>query len=103
MVRAIFAMILSAHMLFGTNFDRACLACHRKRAILLKPIFFEYLLYYSSKRGVLAATKAYLLHPDPKKRLYKKGPIYHHAFTPQELDSLLEEYWERYKVIGKIK
>ncbi|BCD62590.1 hypothetical protein NitYY0826_C1472 [Nitratiruptor sp. YY08-26] len=103
MVKVILCTFLSLQIVLSSDFDTACLACHEKKNIPLKPIFFEYLLYYSSKSAILKATKEYLLHPTLQKRLYKKAPPYQHKISQKRLDKLLEEYWERYKVIGKIK
>ena len=96
-----FTLFAFAH----TNiFDQKCVPCHQKRGVGLKPIFFNYLLYHSSERRVKKAMKEFLLHPDPKKSLLpKKGKIYRHHFDPKTLDKALDIYWDRYKVIGKIK
>ncbi len=96
-------ILLLSLILWADTFEQACVPCHQRRAVPLKPIFFDYLLYYSSERGVKKAMRDFLLHPDPKKRLYKKGPIHRHRFDPKTLQKALDEYWERYKVIGKIK
>ena len=97
------ALLAFCLILYGGTFEQACVPCHQKRGVPLKPIFFDYLLYYSSERGVKGAMREFLLHPDPKKRLYKKGPIHRHRFDPKTLQKALDEYWELYKVIGKIK
>ena len=93
-----------AILLFANEFDTKCEACHKKRHIPLKPIFFNYLLYHSSKRLVLKAMRDFLLHPDPKKSLLEKNmPPFKHKIGPKELENLLQIYWNRYKVIGKIR
>ncbi len=92
-----------AFWLFGSSFDQTCLPCHQKMNAPLKPIFFDYLLNYSSERRVKEAIKEFLLHPDPKKQLYKKQKLFIHTIDPQKLQKAIDEYWERYKVIGKIK
>ena len=97
------ALLFLCLALYADTFDRACVPCHQRRGVPLKPIFFDYLLYYSSERGVKGAMREFLLRPDPKKRLYKKGKLYRHRVDPDTLQKALDEYWERYKVIGKIK
>ena len=105
MGRIIFIILFCFLTLFAADlFDKQCVPCHKKRGIDLKPIFFNYLLYHSSKRRVKKAMKEFLLHPDPKKSLLpKKNKIYRHRFDPKTLDKALDIYWDRYKVIGKIK
>ncbi len=89
---------------YANIFDSKCLPCHRRKKANLKVIFFNYLLYHSSERRVKKAMREFLLHPDPKKSLFvKDGSIYRHRIDPQILDQALKIYWERYKVIGKIK
>ncbi len=93
-----------ALLLFANEFDKECETCHKKRLVPLKPIFFNYLLYHSSKRLVIQAMRDYLLHPDPKKSLVEKNmPPFKHQIPSKKLDRLLQIYWNRYKVIGKIK
>ncbi len=89
--------------LFGADvFVQKCVHCHTSRHLPLKPIFFDYLLYYSSERGVKAAMLRNLTHPDPKHLLIKKNPFKHH-FKEATLKKALDIYWDKYKVIGKIR
>ncbi|MRI83940.1 MAG: hypothetical protein C6I00_05910 [Nitratiruptor sp.] len=88
-----------------TIFDRRCVTCHREVALPLKPIFFDYLLHFSSERLVKGAMARQLLNPDPKNSLIPKERRrgYRHQVDPDELDLLLQIYWNRYKVIGRIR
>jgi len=99
-------IVLSCIMLlaaWANLFDQKCENCHNRAALPLKPIFFDYLLHYSSERLVKEAMKEQLLHPDPKKSLVDKNNSYKHQIDPNEIDILLQIYWNRYKVIGKIR
>ncbi len=102
MVKIVFTLFLVL-LAFANPFDRKCVPCHRKRKLPLKPIFFDYLLYHSSERLVKKAMREYLLHPDPKKSLVVGVKPYKHKIDPKELQKALDIYWERYKVIGKLK
>ena len=100
-------LVFSLHA--ASVFESRCIPCHQKKHLSLKAIYFNYILYHSSKRLTLQAMKSYLIHPDPKKSLlpytlkkYYKG-IYKHNFDQKTLKNALEEYWTRYTVIGKIR
>ncbi len=100
------AAVLALALLLQANmFDKKCEACHNKMGLPLKEIFFNYLLYHSSESRVKKAMKEYLLHPDIKKSLLptKKKYLYKHKVNLNELDILLQIYWNKYKVIGKIR
>ena len=103
MVRYFFIALLTLSLGANDLFDKKCAQCHLQNGKSLKAIFFNYLLYYSSERGVKKAMKEQLLHPDPQKSLVNKKILYKHTIDPNELDILLQIYWNRYKVIGKIK
>ncbi len=100
MAKIVLALLLST-LLWANIFDRKCEACHRRLHKPLKKIFFNYLLYHSSERRVIKAMKQNILHPDKKHNISKN--LYKHSIKPNELDILLQIYWNRYKVIGKIK
>jgi hypothetical protein len=98
------SLILSS-FIYGGIFDKRCTSCHNKINRPLKAIFFDYLLYYSSEKRVKEALKAYLTNKDFKKAVNiknKKKP-YRHKVNINELDILLQIYWNRYKVFGKIR
>ncbi len=107
MVKKLIVVAIFISFVWGSVFEKSCVACHKRVHVGLKPIFFNYLLYHSSKKRVIKAMKAYLLHPDPKKRLtpkkFQRKRIFVHHFGSKTLDVALHEYWERYKVIGKIR
>ncbi len=98
------ALILLLTLTSWANiFDKKCETCHTQKALPLKKIFFDYLLHYSSEQLVKEAMKKQLLHPDNKKSLVDKNISYTHTIDPNEIDILLQIYWNRYKVIGKIR
>jgi hypothetical protein len=102
MVKIVVALTIALYA-WANMFDHKCENCHNRVNLPLKPIFFDYLLHYSSERLVKKAMKRQLLRPDPKKSLVKKKNVYKHKIDPNEIDILLQIYWNRYKVIGKIR
>ncbi len=103
MVKALLIALLTLSLGANDLFDKRCEHCHNHINLSLKKIFFNYLIYYSSERRVKKAMKEQLLHPNPKKSLVNKKNLYKHTVDPNELDLFLQNYWNRYKVIGKIK
>jgi len=104
MVRAVFLSTLLLFYSFSEDsFKRECIPCHKERKISLKKIFFDYLLYFSSEREVKRNLKEFLLNPSSKKQLYKKAKLFKHSLPLEIVEEAIDIYWERYKVIGKIK
>ena len=104
MEKKVITLLLAGLALFGGDlFEDRCVKCHQSMGKPLKPIFFDYLLHYSSERRVKEAMREQLLHPDPSRSILGKKEIYRHKVDPDELDILLQIYWNRYKVIGKIR
>ena len=99
----VIATLLFALLCSAQDFQKECMACHKKKGIDLKKIYFDYLLEYSSKRATIKAMREYLLNPDPSKQLYIDAKPYRHEIDKKRLGKLLEIYWDRYTVIGKIR
>ena len=99
----VIAILLFALLCNAQDFQKECMACHKSKGIDLKKIYFDYLLEYSSKRATIKAMREYLPNPDPSKQLYIDAKPYRHKIDKKHLDKLLEIYWDRYTVIGKIR
>ncbi len=92
-----------------TVFDRRCVPCHRTLPMSLGEMFKKYLLVYSSERFVKQALANYLKHPDRDISLLPdlffdrydvKAPT---TLSDDALEKALDIYWQRYKVIGKLR
>ncbi|BCD67723.1 hypothetical protein [Nitratiruptor sp. YY09-18] len=102
MVKKLLLAFVFVELVMGANiFDRSCIPCHMRKRAPLKPIFFDYLLYYSSERAVKNAMVQNLLHPDKAHIIEKR--LYRHRFREKTLRKALDIYWDRYKIFGKIK
>jgi len=96
-------------LLFGSAFDRYCVPCHRERGVSLRKTFMNALLIYSGEKNMKAGLAYFLRHPSEKTSVM--GEEYfktHRLKAPLRLDEkqlreALDEYWERYKVIGKLR
>jgi len=103
MAKLILAFLLSFPLYGQDLFTQRCVRCHQKIGLPLKKIFFEYLLYYSSERRVKEAMRKRLLDPSSQKSIFGSKPPYRHKVNPDEIDILLQIYWNRYKVIGRLR
>lgn len=71
--------------------------------------FYLYLLKYSSAIETKYAMKLYLLNPKKENSvlppaLLKKFKIKKKTtLSKKELEKAIDEYWEKYKIIGKLK
>jgi cytochrome c551/c552 len=90
-------------------YRKNCVACHRSLPVTLENLFFNYLLKYSSERRVKAALFRFIKHPTRKKALLSEELIDKYGLMPPstlsdtDLRNAIDEYWETYKVFGKIK
>ncbi len=103
------AIILVSFSKGGDIYHQNCVNCHKIYGPSLKKLFFDYLLVYSSERRVKKALFEYMKNPDPKKSLMPKEYIRQNGvkkpskLSDEALKKAIDSYWNRYKVIGKIK
>lgn len=103
------ALLLVLQLHAKTPYEYHCVSCHEGMTITLDKFFFRYLLKYSSEEGVKKALFAYMKEPRAEnsilepwliKRIGVKKPS---TLSDEELERSLDEYWERYRVFGKLK
>ena len=103
------AGILSVLSLSAGSFDRNCVPCHRKERVPLRQTFMNALLIYSGEHNMKAGLKYFLRHPSVETSVMGKAYFRTHrlkapsTLPERELDEALDEYWERYKVIGRLR
>lgn len=92
-----------------TVFDRNCVACHRKEGVSLRRSFMNALLIYSGEKNMKAGLKYFLRHPSIETSVMGEEYFHDHrlkkptTLTDRELDEALDTYWQRYKVIGRLR
>jgi hypothetical protein len=100
----IFAFSLNASV-----YESNCIPCHKNQPVKLDKLFYRYILKYSSKEDVTKALKEYLKNPSFYKSVMPRGYINRLGIklptklNEKELDEAIEEYWQRYKLKGRIK
>jgi len=110
MVKKLIVAISVTLSLSGQDaYEHHCIQCHRELPMTLQRMFMEYLSVYSGENNTKAALKYFLRHPRKDtsvmselflKNFSIKEPL---MISDQELNEAIDIYWEKYKVIGKLK
>ena len=90
-------------------FDNRCVPCHKDLPTSLQQMFMQYLKLYSSQKNVKYVLKYYLKHPS--KELSAMSDLFIDVYgiknptklSDKELKQAIDTYWDRYKVIDKLK
>jgi len=107
--KIVFVLSLSAVLLNADIYKTNCVSCHNKLPVSIDKYFYRYLLKYSSETDVKKAMYSYLVLPSKAKSVM--GESFINRFGVKKKSSLshadikkaLREYWEIYKVFGKLK
>lgn len=95
--------------LFGSVYESNCVSCHEKLPVGIDKFFYRYLLKYSSEKQVKSSLFEYLKNPTQEKTILQEGLLNRFGVKEKttlddsELQNAIEEYWERYKVFGKLQ
>jgi len=110
MLRKLIMVIIVTLSLYGQNaYEQHCVQCHRELPMTLQKMFMEYLSVYGGENNTKAALKYFLRHPRKDtsvmselflKNFSIKDPL---IISDKELNEAIDIYWEKYKVIGKLK
>jgi hypothetical protein len=110
MVKRMLLFVAVTLMLSGQDaYERECVPCHRELPMTLQKMFMNYLLVYSGEKNTKVALKHFLRYPRKDtsvmsdlflKNFAIKKPI---MISEEVLDEAIRIYWEKYKVIGKLK
>ena len=100
---------LCSLLLTAGSFEKNCIPCHRKERVSLRRTFMNALLIYSGEKNMKAGLKYFLRHPSIETSVMGKAYFRIHGLkapsrlSERELDEALDQYWERYKVVGRLK
>jgi hypothetical protein len=109
MAKLIWIIMLSVVINATDIFDQKCVPCHRDLPTSLQQMFMQYLKLYSSEDNVKYILKYYLKNPSKKTSAMSdlfldvygiKEPT---KLSDEELQKAIDIYWDRYKVIGRLK
>lgn len=110
MVKSLFiSTVLLLMSLQASVYKDNCVSCHEELPVSIDKYFYRYLLKYSSEKDVKKAMKMYLENPSEKSSVM--GDAFINRFgiktkthlSPEVLDKALNDYWQTYKVFGKLK
>lgn len=94
---------------WASVYENNCVSCHKALPVSIDKYFYRYLLKYSSKSSVNEAMMKYLKNPSkdttimPEAFISRFGVKKRTTLSDNELKNALDEYWEIYKVFGKLK
>jgi len=104
----IFILSLSAEQ--NSIYKKNCIECHQNFPISLEKLFFRYLLKYSSEKSVKQALIDYLKDPNYYTTVISENELINRygiksktKLNDKELKEAIDTYWEKYKVIGRLK
>lgn len=111
MVRIIYVVLI---LLLGTVhaediYQKECVGCHKKLPTSLQRMFMNYLLVYGGEKNMKAGLKHYLQYPS--KHISVMSDLFVSSYgikqktrlNSEELDEVLDIYWEKFKVFDKLK
>ena len=108
--KTVFFIIVSMSMLSAQNvYEWNCIHCHKDLPTSLQQMFKEYLLVYSGEQNVKAGIKHYLKYPNRSISVMSDlfidnfGIKKKTTLSPEELDEAVDIYWEKFKVVNKLK
>lgn len=109
MVKKILILILLHVALQAGVYKDNCLKCHEDMPVKIDKFFYRYLLKYSSEENLKTALKDYLKNPSKDKTILQEellnrfGVKAKTKLSDKELKEAVDEYWQIYKVFGKLK
>jgi len=113
MVKRLFISIFIIVNLYSQNiYEKSCVECHKSLPASLQRMFMNYLLVYSGERNVKVGLFHYIRYPHRDTSVMSKlfidtigvkKAIPRYKLSDRELKKAIDIYWEKYKVIGKIK
>ncbi len=90
-------------------YERNCVECHKDLPTSLQRMFMNYLLVYGGEKNMKAGLKHYLQYPSKHISVMSDLFIDNYGIkkkttlTSDELDEVLDIYWEKFKVFDKLK
>ncbi|RLA67846.1 MAG: hypothetical protein DRQ78_02100 [Epsilonproteobacteria bacterium] len=109
MVRILLLTLLLYSSIFADNtYERNCVSCHKHLPVSLEKMFMQYILVYGDEKNVKAGLKHYLKYPIKDISLMSNLFISNYGIktkstlSDEEIDEILEIYWDKFKIFGKL-
>jgi len=102
-------LILMTDIYASDVYDRHCVGCHKSLPTSLQRMFMNYLLVYGGEKNMKAGLKHYLQYPSKHISVMSDLFISNYGIKKKtilnsdELDEILDIYWDKFKVFDKLK
>jgi len=102
-------LMLITHLHASDAYERNCVGCHRNLPTSLQRMFMNYLLVYGGEKNMKAGLKHYLQYPSKHISVMSDLFIANYGIkgktmlSSDELDEILDIYWDKFKVFDKLK
>ena len=109
MVKKLIYISIVSVSLFASVYENSCVNCHKSMPVKIDKFFYRYLLKYSSEENLKTALIDYLKNPEKEKSMLQEGLINRFGvkksttLNDKDLKKAVDEYWDIYKVFGKLK
>ena len=103
----LFVIVLSSNA--SDVYEKNCIKCHALLPFSLRDMFMRYLAAYGGENNVKVGLDHYFHYPSkdisvmPIEFLNSYGINHHSKINDRELKQAIDIYWEKYKVIGRLK
>ena len=90
-------------------YEKKCLPCHKDLPTSLQRMFMNYLLVYGGEKNLKAGLKHYLKYPSKHISVMSDLFIENYgikektALNDDDIDKVLDIYWNKFKVFDKLK
>lgn len=105
----IFLILLLSQAQAKDAYERYCVDCHKELPTSLQRMFMHYLLVYSGEENMKAGLKHYLRYPIKEISVMSDLFIDNYGIKEKttlrdtQIDEALDIYWDKFKVIEKLK
>ncbi|MDX1808538.1 MAG: hypothetical protein R3331_03250 [Sulfurospirillaceae bacterium] len=109
MVKIVFVIFVILLNLQASVYEDNCVKCHKSMPVKIDKFFYRYLLKYSSEIETKYAISEYLKNPKKENSilntalLNRFGVKKKTTLSDKKLKEAIDEYWDIYKVFGKLK
>ena len=90
-------------------YERYCVDCHKELPTSLQRMFMHYLLVYGGEQNMKAGLKHYLKYPIKEISVMSELFIDNYGIkdktrlSDEQIDEAVDIYWNKFKVIDKLK
>ena len=102
-------LLISLTLFLFADFNKDCVKCHQEKKVSLRKTFMNALLVYGGKDNFKAGLYFYCKNPNPESSVMDEDfikkflPLQPIQIDDEMLLKLIDEYWEKYKIQGKLK